>query len=326
VVEVIRRRLATFYVRLVQVIVITVAIFGLAAAQQESSVPHSVQRQSLQDAWWTGPLLANSANTLPRGHFLLEPYVYDVIAPHSHGFGSRAYLEYGVADRFTVGLIPIVGYNKVGNGASSAGIQLGDISLLAQYRLTTFREHNWVPTTAIQVQQAFPTGKYDRLGSRLSDGVGAGAYTTSVALNTQMYFWLPDGRILRMRLNAIGSFSRDVKVKDVSVYGTANGFSGQAKPGKSLFIDAAWEYSVTRNWVLALDGIYQHSGSTTVVGSQDSMKLRLDSGSIWAYGFAPAVEYNVSPRLGLIFGARIIAPGQNVSLTVAPVMAINFVH
>ncbi len=37
-------------------------------------------RQSLEDAWWTGPMLAPSAATLPRGHLLIEPYLYDVIA------------------------------------------------------------------------------------------------------------------------------------------------------------------------------------------------------------------------------------------------------
>ncbi|MBV8805065.1 MAG: hypothetical protein JO042_08460, partial [Sinobacteraceae bacterium] len=35
-------------------------------------------RQSRDDAWWTGPLLAASPVTLPQGHFLIEPYVFDV--------------------------------------------------------------------------------------------------------------------------------------------------------------------------------------------------------------------------------------------------------
>jgi hypothetical protein len=68
-------------------------------------------------------------------------------------------MTYGLADRFTVGLIPIVGYKKVNNCSSSAGVQIGDISLLDQYRLTQFHEHGWIPTTAIQLQQAFPSGK-----------------------------------------------------------------------------------------------------------------------------------------------------------------------
>ncbi len=44
-----------------------------AEAQQETSAPSSVVRQSRDDAWWTGPMLAPSAATLPRGHFLIEP-------------------------------------------------------------------------------------------------------------------------------------------------------------------------------------------------------------------------------------------------------------
>lgn len=324
--EMISLRFTTFCRRSFQAISIAAMVVSLAGAQQTSSGPSSVQPQSLEDAWWTGPLLANSANTLPRGHFLAEPYVYDVIAPHWHALGSRAYLEYGLADRFTVGVIPIIGYNKLGNGPSSSGVKCGDISLLAQYRLTRFREHRWVPTTAIQLQQTLPSGKYDRLGTRPSDGLGAGAYTTTVALNSQTYFWLPNARILRMRLNASESFSSGVKVRDVSVYGTANGFRGRAEPGKSLSIDGAGEYSMTRNWVLALDGIYQHSGNTTVVGTQSAKSLRLKTGSSWAFGFAPAVEYNVSPSLGVIFGARVIELGHNSSSSVAPVMAINFVH
>jgi hypothetical protein len=326
VVEVMRHRFTTLWRKSLQALILAVVTSGLAGSQEISSAPSSTQRQSLQDAWWTGPLLANSANTLPRGHFLVEPYVYDVIGPHTHAFGSRAYIEYGLADRFTVGLIPIVGYNKVGNSASSSGIQLGDISLLAQYRLTQFHERKWVPTTAIQVQHAFPTGKYDSLGTRPSDGLGAGSYVTTVALNSQTYFWLPNGRILRIRLNVSGSFPSDADVKDVSVYGTTNGFRGHADPGKSLFIDAALEYSMTRSWVLALDAIYQHNRNTTVIGTQDAKNVRLDSGSSWSYGFAPALEYNLSPNVGVIFGARVVAPGHNASFTVAPVMAINFVH
>ena len=49
------------------------------ASAQESQSPPFVPRQSLDDAWWTGPMLAPSAATLPRGHFLIEPYLYDVI-------------------------------------------------------------------------------------------------------------------------------------------------------------------------------------------------------------------------------------------------------
>jgi hypothetical protein len=71
------------------------------------------------------------------------------------------------------------------------------------------------------VQQTLPTGKYDRLGEDLNDGLGAGAYTTTLALFSQYYFWMPNGRILRSRLNVSYAFSDESDVEDVSVYGTS---------------------------------------------------------------------------------------------------------
>lgn len=306
---------------------------SLGGAQQ-ASPPSSVVRQSLDDAWWTGPMLAPSAATLPRGHFLIEPYLYDVIAAHSHGFGSLTYVNYGLADRVTVGLIPTAGFNKVSNGPSSSGVGLGDLTLQTQYRLTKFHAGSWIPTISVAVQETLPTGKYDRLGDRPSDGFGSGAYTTTLALYSQTYFWLPNGRILRMRFNVLQAFSSNVNVEDVSVYGTGAGFRGHAKPGSPFFADAAWEYSLTRSWVLALDVTYSHDGNTSVTGYnvldpgsvQNPPSIRLNAGSSDAFGFAPAIEYNWKPNLGVLLGTRVIPASHNTNASITPAVAINFVH
>jgi hypothetical protein len=305
-----------------------------AEAQQEASPMSSVVRQSLDDAWWTGPMLAPSAATLPRGHFLIEPYLYDVIATHSNGFGSLTYVNFGLADRVTVGLIPTAGFNKVSNGPSSSRVGLGDLTLQTQYRLTRFHEGSWIPTTSVAVQEALPTGKYDRLGDRPSDGLGGGAYTTTLAFYSQSYFWLPNSRILRMRFNVSQSVSNDVNVEDVSVYRTEAGFRGHAKPGSSFFVDVSWEYNLTRRWVLALDATYRRDGNTRVSGynildpnnMRNRPSSRLDSGSSEAVGFAPAIEYSWKPNLGVLVGTRVIAIGRNKAVTITPAVALNFVH
>jgi hypothetical protein len=305
-----------------------------AEAQQVASPPSSVVRQSLEDAWWTGPMLAPSAATLPRGHFLIEPYLYDVTAPHSNDFGSLTYVNYGLADKVTVGLIPTAGFNKVSNGPSSSGVGLGDVTLQAQYRLTNFHTGSWIPTTAVAVQETLPTGKYDRLGDRPSDGLGSGAYTTTLALYSQTYFWLPNGRILRMRLNLSQGISNNVNVEDVSVYGTEAGFRGHAKPGSSFFVDASWEYSLTRRWVLAIDATYRHNGHTRATGYdirdpnglENPLRIQLDSGSSEVFALAPAIEYSWKPNLGVLLGTRVIPAAHNTHATITPAVAINFVH
>lgn len=304
------------------------ALAPSAAPAQDAPAP----RQSLDDAWWTGPMLANSAATLPQGHFLVEPYLYDVSSHGVDGYGSLTYMLYGVTDRLTVGLVPVFGYNRVDGGPDSRGIGAGDLSVQAQYRLHQFREGSWLPTVSLQLQETLPTGKYDRLGRRPADGLGGGAHATTLQLNTQTYFWLPSGRILRMRFNVAQTWSRHADVRGVSVYGTPEGFRGRARPGDSFYANAAWEYSLTRRWVLALDLAWRRNASTRVDGvlpdpdaAMPPRTLRARSGRSDAYSIAPAVEYNFSANLGVLFGTRVIT-GHRAPTTITPAVALNYVH
>lgn len=216
--------------------------------------------ESRDDAWWTGPMTAASASMLPQGHMLVEPYLYEVVttgrfdtngrwepAPREHDLGSLTYLLYGLTDRITVGLIPRLGINQPEGQPSGSGI--GDTTLQAGYGLTRFHVGSWVPDVSLVLDETLPTGRYDRL-AHLSEGFGAGSYATAVAVYSQDYFWAPNGRIVRTRLDLTYSVSSAVSLRDQSVYGTLPGFQGEARPGDSFTADAAAEYSLTQNWVL----------------------------------------------------------------------------
>jgi hypothetical protein len=272
-------------------------------------------REPLGDAWWTGPMLAPSAGTLPPGHWLVEPYVYDIKTAHADNYGSRAYVIYGLLNRFSVGVIPILGMNH--------GIGFGDLTAQAQYRLTQFQPGSWVPTLSVVAQETFPTGTYDRLGANQANALGAGAYSTTVGLYSQTYFWMPNGRILRARLDLSQVvYTTNAHVVDASVYGTGPGFLGHALPGLSSSADLAAEYSMTQHWVLALDAAYGWNGDTRVEG--DSVRLR--SGWSESLALAPAVEYNMNSRIGVLIGVRFIEIGRNTTHSVAPVLALNMVY
>jgi len=291
-------------------------------------------RQSRDDAWWTGPLLAASPGSLSRGHFLIEPYLFDAIrqghydesgrrraVPHANSFGSQSYILYGLTDKVGVGLIPRFGFNDVSVGRDSSKIGVGDLTVQAQYGLTTFTEGSWVPTTSVVLQETLPTGKYDRLGDLPADGLGQGTYSTNVALYSQYFFWMPNGRILRTRFDVSYSISGSAGVRDVSVYGTEEGFRGRARPGNVTVANAAAEYSLTRNWVLAMDVLYEHDGSTRVYGSG----LSVNTGAGYTWSLAPAIEYNFTSRVGVIAGAKLTVAGRNATAVVIPVAAINIV-
>lgn len=291
-------------------------------------------------------MLANSAATLPRGHLLVESYLFDVAStgrydqngirqriPRSDSFGSQTYILYGLADRVSVGVIPNLGFNTGSGSPSSTRVGVGDLGVLAQYRLTPIDPYSAMPTISVNVQETLPTGRYDRLGARAADGLGSGAYTTTISLYSQKYFWMPTGRILRMRLNVSQAFSTQARLEDESTYGTDAGFRGNARPGQSLFVDGAWEYSVTRRWVVALDATYRHARSTVVAGynmpaatGTPSSPFVAISGPSDALGLAPAVEYNWTSNAGVLFGTRFIPAGRNTSSTVTPAIAFNIVH
>ena len=322
------------------------AVMIYLAAQTFAQI--SAYRQPLDDAWWTGPLLAPNASTLPEGHLLVEPYLNDVItqgfynssgsplsAPGENSYGSLTYIDYGLLNKLTIGTLPTFGYNAPSHGAGSAGIGFGDLTVQAQYRLHLFHEGSWIPTTSVNVQETLPTGRYDRL-ARPSDGFGAGAYTTTLGLYTQTYFWMPTGRILRMRLNVSQAFSSLANIRDVSVYGTTQGFRGHAAPGAALLVDLAAEYNATRHWVLVMEGIYRHQYNTRVTGSNLAsiteptpgrpQSIVLNSGSSQVFGLAPASEYNFNSRVGVILGARLFPAGKNTTESITPVVAVNIVH
>jgi hypothetical protein len=315
---------------------------------QESATGLAPQ-QSLDEAWWTGPMLANTPATAPPGHVLFETYLFDVMqngqfdangtahrTPRSNDFGSLTYLVYGAANHFSLGLIPIFGYNTVSDGLNSSHLGVGDLSAFAQYQLTQFHVGSWLPTIALNLEETFPTGAYDRLGERPADGLGSGAYTTMFSVYSQTYFWMPNGRILRMRLDLSAASSHSVEVNGVSVYGTDAGFVGHASPGSSFAADAAWEYSATKNWVLAADVVYHHLGNTRVAGvdpenaSAFSLPfppdVRISSGTSDFLYVAPAVEYNWTAQLGLLVGLRVAAIGRNTAQTITPAIALNVVR
>lgn len=229
--------------------------------------------QSPDDAWWTGPMLAASAATLPEGHVLAEPYLYDAMSPRENAYRSWTYLLYGVTDRFTLGMIPVFGLNSI-SGRRTGSPQIGDLTLQAQYRLAQSGPGGWMPTLSAVVKESLPSGKRDELGS--------GIYSTSVGLYAQESFWLPNGRILRMRLDLEDS----------------------TRPGNVLSADLAFEYSLTREWVLALDVVH-------------------DSDRAWA--FAPAIEYNWRADIGVLVGVRAMPAGPNNPPSLTPAVALNMV-
>lgn len=305
---------------------------------------------SFNDAWFTGPMLANTAATPSRGHFLLEPYLTDtrtqatyarsgvrLPAPASSTYASETYLIFGLTDRLAAGALPQIGYNTIPGQPTSAGTVLGDLTLILQRRLTALHPCRHLPTISLAVEQVLPTGAFDNLGSRPSNALGQGVFTTIPALFSQLYLRLPNHHLLRSRFDIYDALSTTATLQGISVYSTSSGFRGTAHPGNSLTLDAAFEYSLNRRFAVATDLAWRTSTSTRICGTDASTAsasalplaptpLITDTGSSTAWALAPAIEYSWRPWLGLLVGVRLYPAGHNTPDTITPAIAFSIVH
>jgi hypothetical protein len=294
----------------------------LAWALPMKARAHSAEKFSaaMKSARWTGPLLASNAETLPKGHFYTEPYFFDGISGGDHHPGTSGFYQYGLLDNWTVGVQP---FFSLGPQRYNRAVAIGDFKLLSQVRLSHFTPEHRVPSVALVTNLVLPTGKHDHLGE-LRSGHGSGSFAPEIGINVQQYFLLKNGRLLRGRINVLKDFPLRTDVSGRSVYGTGVDFQGHAKPGsKTTFIVGA-EYSLTKEWVLALDVEADHWGKTKITGRDGNGALvRRTSPKSWNIGFAPAVEYNWSDRAGVIVGIWIVPKGHNAKSSVTPAIAIQ---
>ena len=290
------------------------------AAQIPTSIT-AVASTVLPEAWWTGPIAASSAETLPHGHILFEPYLFDVRSNGSDYAGSLTYILYGVTDRLTVGAIPTFGSAKTHLSTQPRRLGVGDLTLTAQYRFNRAKAGALVPTLAVVVQRTLPWGRFDRLEQNPDLGIGGGAQSTLVGLYAQRVDRV-SGRPLRTRLDLTYSFAPSIRLEGSSVYGTPVGFRGSARPGDVSLVDLSIEYSLTRKVVLATDLIYRATGST-LVADDNHLLLARRVPETRALSIAPAVEYSWSSSRGVLIGVRLTPKGKDVNASVTPVLAFN---
>lgn len=305
-------------------------------------------RQSMDDALFTGPLVAPNPTPIPKGHWVIEPYLSSGIqygnyngnwgqssSHNSYSLNSTTLFQYGLNDRISIGVLPQFGYNLASHGASSHGPKIGDTTLRAFYMLHEFQEGGWLPTISIGLDQSLPTGQHDGLANA-NDGLGSGVPITTPGLWLQHYAWMPNGRILRTRL----ALNYDIPlgrptIKDTSVYGTEDGFNGKAKLGRTFTADLGFEYSMTRHWVPVFEIVYSHTesghtrGTMTSYNKRGQMKQHSVSDKMRSSDsieLAPALEYHVNEHYGFIAGAEVTVAGRNTDATVTPQVALNIVY
>lgn len=287
--------------------------------------------------WFTGPLLAPSAITIPKGHVNIEPFIFAIanIGSYDNDWGVSGQksfwnivfqpdIQIGLSKRLDCAINPILQYNYSEHAGKWS---MGDIPVQLDVQLYTHNDSlvQWNTALRLSLYANIPTGRYRNLSpeKNLSDGSGTGSWNPGIGLDWGNLFYLGKSRFLTWRNALVYNYSPSVKVKNLNVYGGGPGTDGTVYPGYSIKFDTAIEVNITRNWAFACDLVTNISGKTRFSGT--SAVSNTSPFSI-QFSMAPAIEYNLSAQLGIIAGSWFTLAGKNSAQFASAVIALNYFH
>lgn len=290
--------------------------------------------------WLTGPLLAPSGHIMPYGHRNYEPYVFctnnkglynkhwkSQPIPHLLNLIMEPTFQFGALPGMEIDFGTPFSYNHC---HGQHDWRFNDFPLVIAFQLLMDHKDTWYPAIKLRLSANVPFGKYEHLNPKKNgtDIGGLGNWMPSVGLVFIRLFHFYDDHYLAWRFFLNYIIPPPMHVGGLSLYGGAptinhiRGTRGTLYLGNIFQVDQGLEYSLTKNWVLALDITYQHSNRNRFSGhSPKGTKPTI--GSSEQFTLAPGLEYNFNARIGVIAGPWFTIAGRNTPNFISWVFAMN---
>lgn len=315
----------------ITVLLMLMLVYSIAWARTNPPIP--------PPPWFTGPLLATAGKTIPAGHQNYEPYIFysDDIGIYTNKWQVPHTAQTHIANPlmiFTQGLTSFMDLQldipySINFKNEHTSSSFNDLTAILGFQLMHDTPHTIIPDLRFTILEVFPVGRYrnlkpDRLGG---DATGNGAYTTGIGANFQKLV-LIHHHFLRTRLDLKYTFSSKVTVFNFNTYGGGFNTYGTVRPGNLFSADLAFEFALTRNWVPAIDFLYNirdnahFSGRPGISLNGSIPKVGISSGD--QFSIAPGLEYNFNAHLGVIGGIWWSIRGRNTPDFISGVFAINY--
>lgn len=290
--------------------------------------------------WYTGPLLAASADDIPKGKYLLQPYLYyiDDFGIYNNSWKSRSMPKINVWESdlfFETGLnswldttVFITGSHRNQKGIDTIGI--GDWTVSLGIQFLKHKEETLQPSIRLIVRELFPTGKYQKLNPNKNflDAFGSGAFDTQVTLVIGKYVYFITNHPICWKINLSYDFPTNVHVKGFNSYGGGFGTRGKVHPGRTFIALFAFEFSFTQRWAYAMDIVYGYKNKSKFRGFAGIDKVGLPAVAGLPISdtvtLSPALEYNFSDDVGIIAGTWFTVAGKNFFEFVSGVISLSY--
>jgi hypothetical protein len=291
--------------------------------------------QRMFEPYYTGPLLAPGVTIPAPGHFAVQPYLFltDTYGRYNANGRSESidsiYTVNGTIIAFAgltkwLGLQLVAGYS--GNWQrSQSGSGWDDPSITLLFPVV--QETATRMGVLIGVRESFPAGRYQRLNPNRNglDATGTGAYRTSFFLNFAKLVWSLPTHPMRFRLSLQYKIPYHVRVHEFNSFGGGLCTNAKVRLPNSIAADFGYEFSITQKWAAALDIVYTYDQKVTFSGfpgrTADCKLAGLGGPSSQNLSLAPAIEYNIGPNSGILFGPWFTVWGRNSSQFAALVLS-----
>lgn len=292
--------------------------------------------------WFTGPIIAPSGHVIPMGHFNIEPYLFVNVATgiydshwKSHSVTNNFYnvnteipIQVGICPRTDFSITPQFSWNHI-DGASHW--VYNDTPFAFDFQVYYDVPGEWPPAIKLTFKAVAPLGKYQKLDpkDRGTDIGGGGSWNPGIGLAFSDLFHISGVHFLSARLGFSYTVPNSVDVKGFNAYGGGYDTHGTVYPGAFFSTVLGLEYTLARNWALALDVLYVHSNRTRFSGHKgttDGIPNFVGGPSSESLSLAPALEYNWSGNYGIIAGVWFSVAGRNNAEFVNGVVAFNIYH
>lgn len=303
----------------------------------ETYFPENAKGSEIEAPWFTGPLLAPSAVTIPVGHWDIETYFStlaitgrynrDWRAVKTETFWSHVFqpdLQVGITSWLDASTFPTFSYNYTQGVAEWV---VGDVPISFGVQLYKWGANitDWTGGLKFIAKETFPTGKYQNLNPKKwdTDLGGTGSWQTSVGLVWSNLFYLGGNRFISWRTFCQYTLPSSVHVKNFNLYGGGWGTRGTVYPAQNWIVDMAFELSLTQQWVFAIDLFGSWSSKTRFKGRT---LLPMTAPSKTQFSLAPAIEYNWNTHLGIILGPWFTIAGRNAVKFTNSIFALNYYY
>ncbi|MDF1796721.1 MAG: hypothetical protein P1U63_09315 [Coxiellaceae bacterium] len=291
--------------------------------------------------WMTGPIMAQPGNVVPGGDVNWEPYLFvtDKFGTYNNR-GKVIHTKPTITTQpllaLTIGVLKWMDFELIApysfnNKDGQSFSFFADISTLLGFQAMKDDPKSWwYPSLRVTLEETFPAGRYQKLNpAKLgTDATGAGSYQSAIGLNFQKVWHFSGVHYLSTRVSYTYTVPSNVNLLGLNSFGGGAGTLGTINLGNSQNLDVAFEYSVTANWVLASDIIYNNTAPSIFSGvpgtTPTGAVAPVGQPSSHYYSLTPSIEYNWNMHLGVIVGSWFTVGGDNTTDFAGAAMALNY--